>query len=131
MNRRQRKKKGKQQITVFIGCDKAAKAEDYRKMKESIEYQLRAGSAVLLPAYLHVEAIIQQPGSRRIVIKQEREAKGMREIVLEIPVEYADGTEEKIYIKAHAGWDLGNGASITTVNAPRILSDKERGEMGI
>lgn len=51
MNRRQRKKKSKQQITVFIGCDKAAKAEDYRKMKESIEYQLRAGSAVLLPAY--------------------------------------------------------------------------------
>lgn len=131
MNRRQRKKKSKQQITVFIGCDKVAKAEDYRKMKESIEYQLRAGSAVLLPAYLHVEAIIQQPGSRRIVIKQEREAKGMREIVLEIPVEYADGTEEKIYIKAHVGWDLGNGASITTVNAPRILSDKERGEMGI
>ncbi len=75
MNRRQRKKKSEQQITVFIGCDKVAKAEDYRKMKESIEYQLRAGSAVLLPAYLHVEAIIQQPGSRRIVIKQEREAK--------------------------------------------------------
>lgn len=75
MNRWQRKKKSKQQITVFIGCDKAAKAEDYRKMKESIEYQLRAGSAVLLPAYLHVEAIIQQPGSRRIVIKQESEVK--------------------------------------------------------
>lgn len=44
-------------------------------MKESIEYQLRAGSAVLLPAYLHVEAIIQQPGSRRIEIKQEREVE--------------------------------------------------------
>ena len=40
-----------------------ARAEDYRKMKESIEYQLRAGSVVLLPAYLHVEAIIQQRGS--------------------------------------------------------------------
>lgn len=75
MNRRQRKKKSKQEITVFIGCDKEARAEDYRKMKESIEYQLRAGSAVLLPAYLHVEAIIQQPGSRRIEIKQEREVK--------------------------------------------------------
>ena len=48
-----------------------AKAEDYRKMKNSIEYQLRAGSVVVLPAYLHVEAIIQQRGSRRIEIKQE------------------------------------------------------------
>ena len=75
MNRRQRKKKSKQQITVFIGCDKVAKAEDYRKMKESIEYQLRAGSVVVLPAYLHVEAIIQQRGSRRIEIKQESEVK--------------------------------------------------------
>ena len=76
MNRRQRKKKNKQQeITVFIGCKMVARAEDYRKMKESIEYQLRAGSVVLLPAYLHVEAIIQQRGSRRIEIKQESEVK--------------------------------------------------------
>ena len=76
MNRRQRKKKNKkQEITVFIGCKMVARAEVYRKMKESIEYQLRAGSVVLLPAYLHVEAIIQQRGSRRIEIKQESEAK--------------------------------------------------------
>ena len=76
MNRRQRKKKSKQQeTTIFIGCEMVAKAEDYRKMKESIEYQLRAGSVVLLPAYLHVEAIIQQRGSRRIEIKQESEVR--------------------------------------------------------
>lgn len=76
MNRRQRKKKNKQrEITIFMGCEKAAKAEDYRKMKNSIEYQLRAGSVVVLPAYLHVEAIIQQRGSRHIEIKQESEAK--------------------------------------------------------
>lgn len=76
MNRRQRKKKSKQQeITIFIGCEMVARAEDYRKMKNSIEYQLRAGSVVLLPAYLHVEAIIQQRGSRRIEIKQESEVK--------------------------------------------------------
>ena len=75
MNRRQRKKKSKQQeITIFIGCEMVAKAEDYRKMKNSIEYQLRAGSVVVLPAYLHVEAIIQQRGSRRIEIRQESEA---------------------------------------------------------
>lgn len=76
MNRRQRKKKNKQQeITVFIGCEMIARAEEYRKMKESIEYQLKAGSVVLLPAYLHVEAIIQQRGSRRIEIKQESEVR--------------------------------------------------------
>lgn len=76
MNRRQRKKKSKrQEIIIFIGCEMVAKAEDYRKMKESIEYQLRAGSVVLLPAYLHVEAIIQQRGSRRIEIRQESEGK--------------------------------------------------------
>ena len=44
-------------------------------MRESIEYQLKAGSVIVLPAYLHVEAIIQQPGSRRIVIKQESEVE--------------------------------------------------------
>lgn len=77
MNRRQRKKKSKQQeVTVFIGCEMVARAEQYRKMRESIEYQLKAGSVVVLPAYLHVEAIIQQRGSRRIVIKQESEVKG-------------------------------------------------------
>ena len=76
MNRRQRKKKSKQQeITIFIGCERVAKVGDYRKMKESIEYQLRAGSVIVLPAYLHVEAIIQQRGSRRIEIKQESEVK--------------------------------------------------------
>lgn len=36
---------------------------------------IRAGSVVMLPAYLHVEAIIQQRGSRRIEIKQESEEK--------------------------------------------------------
>lgn len=78
MNRRQRKKKSKQQeITIFIGCEMVAKAEDYRKMKNSIEYQLKAGSVVLLPAYLHVEAVIRQPGSRRIEFKLE--SKGIRQ----------------------------------------------------
>ncbi|MBD5503453.1 MAG: hypothetical protein HDR09_06835 [Lachnospiraceae bacterium] len=75
MNRRQRKKKSKQEITVFINCALLYREEEYRKMRESIEYQLKAGSVIVLPAYLHVEAIIQQPGSRRIVIKQESEAE--------------------------------------------------------
>lgn len=75
MNGRQRKKKSKQQeIIIFIGCDMAVRAENYRKMRDSIEYQIRAGGVVVLPAYLHVEAIIQQRGSRRIEIRQESEA---------------------------------------------------------
>jgi hypothetical protein len=55
----------------------------------------------------------------------------MREIVLEIPVEYADGTEEKIFIRAYAGWDFGNGNTIVKINEPRVLSDRERRENGI
>lgn len=75
MNRRQRKKRNKaQQLTIILGCKGMFKATDYEKMRKSIEYQLRAGSVILLPAYLHVEAIIQQNGSRRIEIKQESEA---------------------------------------------------------
>lgn len=75
MNRRQRKKRNKvQQLTIILGCEIAVRVEQYEKMRKSIEYQLRAGSVILLPAYLHVEAIIQQDGSRRIEIKQESEA---------------------------------------------------------
>ena len=75
MNRRQRKKRNKaQQLTIILGCEIAARAEQYEKMRKSIEYQLRTGSVILLPAYLHVEAIIQQDGSKRIEIKQESEA---------------------------------------------------------
>lgn len=75
MNRRQRKKRNKaQQLTIVIGCDRVCRAEEYIKIRKSIEYQLKAGSVILLPAYLHVEAIIQQDGSRRIEIKQESEA---------------------------------------------------------
>lgn len=75
MNRRQRKKRNKaQRLTIILGCEIAARAEQYEKMRKSIEYQLKAGSVILLPAYLHVEAIIQQDGSRRIEIKQESEA---------------------------------------------------------
>lgn len=53
----------------------------------------------------------------------------MREITLEIPVEYEGKTEGKIYIKALAGVDFGSGDNITKINKPRILSDKEKNEM--
>ena len=74
MNGRQRKKKSEQQeITSFISCDLMYEKEEYQKMQELIERQIKAGSVVVLPAYLHVEAVIQQQGSRRIEFKQESE----------------------------------------------------------
>lgn len=81
MNRRQKKKKCKQQTTVFVRCNMPARAEDYRRMKDSIEYQLRTGSAVILPEYLHIEAIIQQNGSKRIEIKDSEEKYTLDQIV--------------------------------------------------
>lgn len=75
MNRRQRKKKSKQEITIFINCTLMYREEEYKKMKDNIEYQLREGSVVVLPAYLNVVAIIQRAGSRRIEIKQEGKIK--------------------------------------------------------
>lgn len=57
MNRRQRKKKKAQVFTIILGCTAFCKAEQYEKMRKSVEYQLRTGSVVMLPAYLHVEAI--------------------------------------------------------------------------
>ena len=42
-------------------------------MRKSVEYQLRTGSVVMLPAYLRIEAIIKQRGGRNVEIKQENE----------------------------------------------------------
>ena len=71
MNRRQRKKKKAQVFTIILGCTAFCKAGQYEKMRKGVEYQLRTGSVVMLPAYLHVEAIIKQRGGRNIEIKQE------------------------------------------------------------
>lgn len=72
MNCRQRKKKlKKHEVTIIVRSVYMHKAEDYEKMRRSIEYQLRAGSVIVLPAYLRLEAIIQQDGSRRIEVRQE------------------------------------------------------------
>lgn len=58
-------------MAYILGCTAFCKAEQYEKMRKSVEYQLRTGSVVMLPAYLHVEAIIKQRGGRNIEIKQE------------------------------------------------------------
>lgn len=52
MNRRQRKKKKAQVFTIILGCTAFCKAEQYEKIRKSVEYQLRTGSVVMLPAIL-------------------------------------------------------------------------------
>ena len=44
MNRRQRKKKKAQVFTIILGSTAFCKAEQYEKMRKSVEYQLRTGS---------------------------------------------------------------------------------------
>lgn len=55
----------------------------------------------------------------------------MREIVIEIPVIYKNGEEQKVYVKAYVGWDFGNGNEIKQINEPMVLSDTEREKVGI
>lgn len=89
MNRRQRKKKKAQVFTIILGCTALCKAEQYEKMRKSVEYQLRTGSVVMLPAYLHVEAIIKQRGGRNIEIKQENGVVNAVEEIAQAAVDVA------------------------------------------
>lgn len=50
MNHRRKKKRVKEQaLTIILGCATMNRAEEYEKMRKNIEYQLRAGSVILLP----------------------------------------------------------------------------------
>lgn len=71
MNYRQKKKRDKGKIKVIIGANILLRAEEYEKIKKKIEHQLKAGNVVLLPAYLHVEAIITQEKKVRVKVEQE------------------------------------------------------------
>lgn len=74
MNRRQQKKKNKAQpLTIILGSKYIYKTADCKKIRKDIEEQLKTSNVVLLPAHLHVEAIIKRRGSRNIEIKQESE----------------------------------------------------------
>lgn len=71
MNRRQRKKKNKQQEITALAITK----EDYRKMRENIEYHKKqALQCCCLPICI-LEQQYSSAGSRRIEIKQESEVK--------------------------------------------------------
>lgn len=81
MNRRQRKKKQEQrankELLIILRAMCPFKSGDYERMQQRVEYQISKGGKVLiLPAYLSVEAIVQQQGSRRIEIKHEKEIAG-------------------------------------------------------
>lgn len=55
----------------------------------------------------------------------------MNKIVIEIPIAYVNGETDKIYIKGFIDRDFGDGNTIAEIDRPRILSDKEREEIGL
>lgn len=75
MNRRQKKKKSKNKITIIIKTEMMVKPDEYERMRRGIENQMNKSNVVLLPPYLKLIAIIQQPGSRRVEIKQDENAE--------------------------------------------------------
>ena len=79
MNRRQKKKKSKNKITIIIKTEMMVKPDEYERMRRGIENQMNKSNIVLLPPYLKLIAIIQQPGSRRVEIKQDENAERVQE----------------------------------------------------
>lgn len=116
MNRRQRKKKNKGLgVKIIIGCEGYMKREEYEKLHKAIEHQLKTGSVIILPVGVHAEAVIQEEGGGNIKIKEKKER------IVEIPVEYEDGAEEKIYIKAYIEGDFEREKEIAKINIPRLI----------
>ena len=77
MNKRQRKKRARQQgkLTVVIGCDIKLRAEEYIRLRTAVQQQIDSGNVVLLPSYMHVEAIVKDTAARQIEIKT-KESEG-------------------------------------------------------
>lgn len=71
MNKRQRKKRARQQgkLTIVIGCDMVLRAEEYVRLRATVQRQIDSGNVVLLPSYMHVEAIVKDTAARQIEIK--------------------------------------------------------------
>ena len=72
MNYRQKKKRNKGKITLIIGAAGMLRERDCEKIRRNVEHQLKNGDVVLLPAYLHVEAIITQGEKARVRVEQEK-----------------------------------------------------------
>ena len=77
MSKRQRKKRARQQdkLTVVIGCDMKLRAEEYIRLRAAVQQQIDSGNVVLLPSYMHVEAIVKDTAARQIEIKT-KESEG-------------------------------------------------------
>jgi hypothetical protein len=77
VNKRQRKKRARQQgkLTVVIGCDMKLRAEEYIRLRAAVQQQIDSGNVVLLPSYMHVEAIVKDTAERQIEIKT-KESEG-------------------------------------------------------
>lgn len=68
MNRRQRKKQ-KKKLILIVSIEAVLRKWDLEREKEHLQRQIDSGNVVLLPAYMHLEAIIQQ-GANKIRIEQ-------------------------------------------------------------
>lgn len=77
MNKRQRKKRARQQgkLTVVIGCDMKLREKEYIRLRAAVQQQIGSGNVVLLPSYMHVEAIVKATAARQIEIKT-KESEG-------------------------------------------------------
>lgn len=70
MNRRQRKKQQKNLILI-VSMKAVFRQEDLKREKEQLQKQIDSGNVVLLPAHMHLEAIIQQGANKnQIIIEQ-------------------------------------------------------------
>lgn len=72
MNYRQKKKRNKGKITLIIGAAGMLRERDCERIRRNVEHQLKNGNVVLLPTYLHVEAIITQGEKARVRVEQEK-----------------------------------------------------------
>lgn len=70
-------KRARQQgkLTVVIGCDMKLRAEEYIRLRAAVQQQIDSGNVVLLPSYMHVEAIVKDTAARQIEIKT-KESEG-------------------------------------------------------
>lgn len=74
MNKRQKKKRGKDDITLILKCNMCLRTADYVKLKSTIQHMLDNGGVVILPPYIEVVQVVKGQHNCKVIIKQESEA---------------------------------------------------------
>ena len=72
MNRRQRKKKDAEGLTLIFSCEMICKQETYANLERIIQAQLNKGNVIVLPPYLRLEGLAGGSRVKRITILKER-----------------------------------------------------------